>query len=91
MMKKKISILGSTGSIGVTTLNILSKKMNLFKINLLSADKNFNLILKQIKIFKPNIYVINNLEIFQKIKLRIKKTNKKIVFSNNFNYKSLSR
>ena len=91
MMKKKISILGSTGSIGVTTLNILSKKMNLFKINLLSADKNFNLILKQIKIFKPNIYVINNLEVFQKIKLRIKKTKTKIVFSNNFNYKSLSR
>ncbi len=38
-MKKKISILGSTGSIGVSTLNILNKKKKLFKINLLSADK----------------------------------------------------
>lgn len=79
-MKKKISILGSTGSIGVTTLNILSKKINLFKINLLSADKNFNLILKQIKTFKPNVFVIKNLEVFQKIKLRIKKNKNKNCF-----------
>ena len=67
-MKKKISILGSTGSIGVTALNILNKKKNLFKINLLSADKNFNMIHKQIKLYKPNFFIINNFKVFKKVK-----------------------
>ena len=53
-MTKLFSILGSTGSIGITTLKILRKK-KIFKINLLSADKNFNLICNQIKEFKPQI------------------------------------
>ncbi len=90
-MKKKISILGSTGSIGVTTLNILNKKKNLFKINLLSADKNLNLICKQIKIYKPNFFIINNFKVFQKVKTKIKKTKTRIVLSNNFRFKSLAK
>ena len=90
-MKKKISILGSTGSIGVTTLNILNKKKNLFKINLLSADKNLNLICKQIKIYKPNFFIINNFKVFQKVKTKIKKTKTQIILSNNFRYKSLTK
>ena len=90
-MKKKISILGSTGSIGVTTLNILNKKKNLFEINLLSADKNLNLICKQIKIYKPNFFIINNFKVFQKVKTKIKKTKTRIVLSNNFRYKSLTK
>ncbi len=90
-MKKKISILGSTGSIGVTALNILNKKKNLFKINLLSADKNFNMIHKQIKLYKPNFFIINNFKVFKKVKKKIKKTKTKIVLSNYFNYKSLAK
>ena len=90
-MKKKISILGSTGSIGVTTLNILNKKKNLFKINLLSADKNLNLICKQIKMYKPNFFIINNLKVFQKVITKIKKTKTQIILSNNFRYKSLTK
>ena len=90
-MKKKISILGSTGSIGATTLNILNKKKNLFKINLLSADKNLNLICKQIKIYKPNFFIINNFKVFQQVKIKIKKTKTKIVLSKNFRYKSLTK
>ena len=46
---KKISILGSTGSIGLTTLKIIDKQRSLFKINLLSGNKNFNQICYQIK------------------------------------------
>ena len=49
-MKKLISILGSTGSVGISTLKIIEKKKNFFKINLLSANSNFDLINKQIKI-----------------------------------------
>ena len=47
-MKKYISILGSTGSVGLSSLKIIDKKKNLFKLKLLSADSNFSLI-KHIK------------------------------------------
>ena len=40
-MKKSIAILGSTGSIGQTTLNIINKKKNLFIIDTLVANKNY--------------------------------------------------
>ena len=60
-MKKIISILGSTGSIGLSTLKIIDRKKNYFKINLLSANKNFRLICKQIKKYKPNFFIINDL------------------------------
>ena len=47
-MKKSISILGSTGSIGLNSLKIIQKKKKLFDINLLAANKNYKLICKQI-------------------------------------------
>ena len=59
-MKRSISILGSTGSIGLTALNIISKKKSLFSINLLAADKNYKLICNQINKFKPKVFLINN-------------------------------
>jgi 1-deoxy-D-xylulose-5-phosphate reductoisomerase len=40
-MKKKIAILGSTGSIGKNLINILKQKANLFEIKLLSTNKNY--------------------------------------------------
>ena len=67
-MKRTISILGSTGSIGLTTLKIIDKKKKFFKIFLLSANKNYKLIIKQIKKYKPEYFVINNYSVFLKIK-----------------------
>ena len=52
-MKKKIAILGSTGSIGTTSLNIFKKNKNKFNIVLLAANSNYTLICKQIKVFNP--------------------------------------
>ena len=74
-MKKKITILGSTGSIGLTTLNIISKKKNQFKVNLLAAKNNYKEICKQINKYNPIFFVIANPAIFQKVKknLKIKK------------------
>ena len=63
MKKKKIAILGSTGSIGQSTLEII-KKFNQFKIELLAINKNFIKIIQQIKTFRPRIVVINNKNIF---------------------------
>ena len=90
-MSKLISILGSTGSIGLTTLNILSKKKGFFKYNLFSADKNFKLIISQIKKYKPKYIIINNFQTYIKIKNKIKKSKTKIVFAENMKYQSLAR
>ena len=84
-MKKIISILGSTGSIGSNTFNIINKKKNYFSINILAADKNFRLICKQIKLYNPNVYVIHNFKIYSKVKEKYK--NHKVKIFNNFNFK----
>ena len=82
-MKQTISILGSTGSIGQTTLSIVKRKKKSFKINILSANKNYRLICQQIREFKPNIFVITDNEVFKKVK---KKFNRKIKLLNSFDY-----
>ena len=78
-MKKKISILGSTGSIGLSALNIVDKKRNLFNIDLLSANSNYKLICKQIQKYKPKIFVVRDQIIFKKIKNKYKKNKVKIL------------
>ena len=83
-MQKKISILGSTGSIGLTTLKILEKKKKYLKPYIFSANKNYALICKQIKIFKPSYFIVFNENIYKKIKKKFQK--KKIVILNNFNH-----
>ncbi len=87
-MKKTISILGSTGSIGLTTLKVIDKKKNLFKINLLSANKNYKLIVNQIKKYKPNYFIINDYSTFLKIKDRKFKYCKIL---NKFNFNNLKK
>ena len=67
MKKKTIAILGSTGSIGQSALRIV-KKSNEFKVQLLAANKNYLKIINQLNVFKPNIFIINNKNIFLKIK-----------------------
>ena len=60
-MKKKIVILGSTGSIGKILINILKKNKKNNEILLLTANNNYKELLKQVKIFNvKNIIIINN-------------------------------
>ena len=82
-MKKKISILGSTGSVGLSSLKIIDKQINLFEPYLFSANKNFSLICKQIIKYKPEIFIINEKNTYEKVKEKFK--NKKIKKKNNFN------
>ena len=72
-MKIKISILGSTGSVGISTFNIVDKKKELFKIKLLAANKNYKIISKQINKYKPDIFVIKDKKTFLKIKKKFYK------------------
>ena len=59
-MKKKIAILGSTGSIGKTTFNIIKKNKKKFDIILLTTNKNIKEILNQIKIFNVKNLIISD-------------------------------
>ena len=87
-MKKKIAILGSTGSIGKSLINILTKDKNNFEIILLSADGNYKDLLKQAKFFKVKNLIINNKLSYDKIKKN--KFSKKIKVYNNFdNFKKI--
>ena len=81
-MKKFISILGSTGSVGLETLNIIDKK-KVLKPYLFLANKNFRLICKQIKKYKPKIFVVNDTDIFFKVVKKFKKKDIKILNSIN--------
>ena len=81
-MKKNIAILGSTGSIGKTLLQIIDKDKKNFKIKLLTANKNYKLVIKQAKKFNvKNIIIIN-----QNNYLKAKKKNyqNKLNIYNNF-------
>ena len=90
-MKKKIAILGSTGSIGKTLIDIISKDKNNFKIDLLSANKNHKLLLKQAIKFDVKNLIITDVKAFKKLQNKIK--NRKIKIFSSFdhfikNYKS---
>ncbi|MBA1338219.1 MAG: 1-deoxy-D-xylulose-5-phosphate reductoisomerase [Pelagibacterales bacterium] len=88
-MKQLISILGSTGSIGLTTLKIIEKKKNLLKVDTLVANKNYNLICKQVIKFKPINFIITDAITFLKVKKKFKKSKTKIV--NNFSDLSIKK
>jgi len=92
-MKKSISIIGSTGSIGISSLNIIDKKKKLFKIELLSANKNYKLICYQINKYKPEFFIITNYLIFKKVKKKFKIKKVKIlnnIFKKKIRYYSYS-
>jgi 1-deoxy-D-xylulose-5-phosphate reductoisomerase len=77
-MKKKICILGSTGSIGQKTLEIILKNKKDFNVVLLSGNNNVKLLISQAKKFKPKYIYCNNFFIKEKIQFFCK--NNKIHF-----------
>ncbi len=82
-MKKKIAILGSTGSIGKTLFDIIKKDKKNFEIVLLSADENYKELLKQAKFFKVKNLIITNENSYNKVKKN--RFSKNINVYNNFN------
>jgi 1-deoxy-D-xylulose-5-phosphate reductoisomerase len=82
-MKKRIIILGSTGSIGDTTLSIIEKNQNNFEVVLLSANKNIKKLLNQSKKFNVKNLVITDKKKFLIVKKKF--LGRKINIFNNFN------
>jgi len=81
-MKKKIAILGSTGSIGKTLIEIIKKDKKNFKIELLTANTNYQELLKQAKILNVKNMIITNKKSYLELK---KKKLKNINIYNDFN------
>ncbi len=67
-MKKKIAILGSTGSIGRATLEVIKKDIKNFDIILLSANNNYKKLIEQAKEFKVKNVLVKNKIFFKRIK-----------------------
>ena len=83
-MKKKIVILGSTGSIGQNTLEVIRRDKKNFEILLLSTNSNIKKIFKQAKEFKVKNIIVSDIKKFKKLEPKLKKS--KINIYNSFDY-----
>ena len=73
-MKKKIAIIGSTGSVGKSTLEVIKKNKKNFDVIFLSANNNYKTLIKQAKKFNVKNVLIKNEKYYLKVKKSLKKT-----------------
>ena len=76
--KKRIAILGSTGSIGTQALDVIRANKSLFEVEVLSANNNSDLLIQQSIEFKPNSVVIVNENKFDEVKQALEKYDIKV-------------
>ena len=67
MQKRRIAILGSTGSIGTQALDVIRQHRDLFEVELLTANNSSELLIKQAIEFSPNSVVICNEDRYQEV------------------------
>ncbi|NOY94918.1 MAG: 1-deoxy-D-xylulose-5-phosphate reductoisomerase [Chlorobi bacterium] len=67
-MKKSIAILGSTGSIGTQSLEVIETHPDKFEVEVISAFNNTRLLIEQAKKYHPNVVVIANEEKYAEVK-----------------------
>ena len=73
-LKKKVAILGSTGSIGTSTLEVIKKNKKNFDVVLLTANNNYKKLIEQAKKFKARNVLIKNREFYPRVKKSLRKT-----------------
>jgi len=78
-MKKNLIILGSTGSIGCQTLNIVSKWPEYFNVKALAAGSNIDLLEEQVRKFKPALVSVGDFKPAHELKNRLKDTKVKVL------------
>ncbi len=78
-MPKKIAILGSTGSIGLSTLKVVQKLKPSFQVVGLTAFRNAKELAKQIKTFKPKMAAILDEDFFPQLKALTKGTSTRLL------------
>ena len=77
---KKITILGSTGSIGVSALDVIGKNPQRFQVEALAAGRNIGLLKKQIEKFKPKVVAVSTKENALKLREALTAKNKVKIF-----------
>ncbi len=65
--KKKIALLGSTGSIGTQTLEVVKSYLEIFELSVLTANRNADLLIEQALEFRPNVVVIADESLYEKV------------------------
>jgi 1-deoxy-D-xylulose-5-phosphate reductoisomerase len=66
-LKKRIAVIGSTGSIGTQVLEVIRQNQDKFTAEILTAHSNFNLLINQAIEFLPNAVVIGNEDYYRKV------------------------
>lgn len=75
---KKIGIMGSTGSIGTQTLDVVRNHPEDFCVTALSAGRNIRLLEKQIREFSPKLAVVGDEELAKELRIRVNDLNVKV-------------
>ena len=71
-MKRRVAILGSTGSIGVQTLEVIEQNPQHFEIEVITGNNNITLLAEQAKKYKPNMVVVSNESHYETLKEMLK-------------------
>jgi len=75
-----LCILGSTGSIGENTLDVVARHPDLFKVKTLTANTQIEKLAKQCVQFKPDIVVVGNSELAKKLKSLLPNSSTQVLF-----------
>ena len=78
MMKKRIAIFGSTGSIGTQALEVIEANPHLFEVEILTAHSNDELLIQQALKFNPNAIVIGDEKKYARVKEALAATDVKV-------------
>jgi 1-deoxy-D-xylulose-5-phosphate reductoisomerase len=81
-MTERIALLGSTGSIGSQSLDVISRYPDRFVVEVLTAGNNVELLTKQARQFQPDSVVIGNVDHYPQLKENLKDTNIKVFAGN---------
>lgn len=76
--QKKLAVLGSTGSIGTQTLDVVRQHPDLFAIEVLSAQNQADRLIEQALEFRPNMVVIGNEALYGKVNEALYHTDTKV-------------
>lgn len=77
-MKKRIAILGSTGSIGTQSLEVIKEQSDLFELEVITAQNNSKLLIKQAIEHQPNVVVISNELLYEEVRDALEKYDIKV-------------
>jgi 1-deoxy-D-xylulose-5-phosphate reductoisomerase len=77
---KKISVLGSTGSIGINSLRVIELNPDKYRVVALAAGRNIDLLLQQIEKFQPEAVALMDEDLAERLKARIDNTGPKVYF-----------